>query len=84
MSIIQKILSRRIVILFRLFLWWGKNMMSTVIFKKFDRPGIIRISESNNFPVSLWCVRKESMYCFVTHQDESKVDIIKLPDFCKN
>ncbi len=84
MRIIQKFLSWRIVILFRLFLWWGKNMMNTIIFEKFNQPGIIRISESNNFPVSLWCVRKESMYCLVARQNESKVDIIKLPEFCKN
>lgn len=59
-------------------------MMSTILFKKFNKPGIIRISQRDDFPVSLWCVRKESMYCLVTRQEESKVDIIKFPELCKN
>lgn len=59
-------------------------MMSTIFLKKVNQPGIIRISQRDNFPMSIWCVRKKSMYCLISHQKERKIDILKFPELSKN
>ncbi|MEJ2627214.1 MAG: hypothetical protein P8078_01450 [bacterium] len=81
---IEKFLNLRIVILVRLFLWWGRNMMRTVLYKKFDQPGIVRISVKDHFPLSVWCRENQSMYCLVSRQEQCKIDIIKFPEFSRN
>lgn len=71
--------------IFRIFFWWGKNVIMDLFKSDLKKAGIVRISETNNmFPVSFWCRSEERVYCITFLPGESDMDIIKMPSLSNN
>jgi len=74
-----------IVTWFRLFLWWGTQVVRQVFHVKRPRAEIVRISHIDyTWPVSSWVFSGEKVYGIFFKRNESKIRVYEFPELEKN
>ncbi len=71
--------------LFRIFLWWGTEVMKQVLTYRKPKARIIHLLRSESvFPVSKWIFVNETTYCLVSEKKEAGVNIYRLHQVSQN
>ncbi len=77
--------SVRVITLFRIFLWWGTEVVRQVLTYRKPRARIIHVLRSERlFPVSKWIFTNKQSYCLVSDRLQPKVDVIELEQINQN
>jgi len=77
--------SFKLVSWFRLFLWWGAEVMKGVFSYRKPQAQVVHLSRSERiFPLSNWVVDKNKVYCIISLLDKKGVAIYQLPRLGNN
>lgn len=92
---IQQLLTKRtseskkypfgVVTWFRVFLWWGTQIVRQVFHVKRPKAEVVRVSHIDyTWPVSSWVFSGEKVYGIFFKRNESKIRVYEFPELEKN